>query len=253
MAGGKISEAQIFGLTIRESANDGSDFTNPAADYRRLFLGEDGELHTKDSSGTVAGMAGSGIAATLADNAGDMLVASAADTWAKLATPTVNGQALQRVSGSPAWALPPGYEYDYTQITSNASLTATTEGTANTIVTASAVTFDGSTIVLIEWWAPHIVIPADAGGRSVNFWLYEDGSSIGRLGSAAAPGVVSGSGGTIFGGGSMPVGHKRRMTPASGSRTYSIRGSVSGGTATVAAGAGGAATILPAFIRITKV
>lgn len=64
MAGGVFSEAQLFGMTIRESATDGSDFTNPAADYRRLFLGEDGLLHVKDSSGTVSdpySASGSGI------------------------------------------------------------------------------------------------------------------------------------------------------------------------------------------------
>lgn len=49
----KISEALTYGLTIRESATDGSDFTNPVADYRRLFLGEDGQLHVKDSAGAV--------------------------------------------------------------------------------------------------------------------------------------------------------------------------------------------------------
>jgi len=53
MAGGKFSLANLFGMTIRESANDGSDFTNPDADYRRLFLGEDGLLHVKDSAGAV--------------------------------------------------------------------------------------------------------------------------------------------------------------------------------------------------------
>ena len=49
----QFSLAELFGVTIRESANDGSDFTNPSADYRRLFLGEDGLLHVKDSAGTV--------------------------------------------------------------------------------------------------------------------------------------------------------------------------------------------------------
>lgn len=43
----------IYGVHIRESANDGSDFSNAAADYRILFLGEDGQVHFKDSSGTV--------------------------------------------------------------------------------------------------------------------------------------------------------------------------------------------------------
>jgi len=51
---GLFSVAKLFGMTIRESATDGSDFTNPDADYRRLFLGEDGQLHVKDSAGAVA-------------------------------------------------------------------------------------------------------------------------------------------------------------------------------------------------------
>lgn len=50
---GLFSLHRLFGITIRESATDGSDFTNPDADYRRLFLGEDGQLHVKDSAGTV--------------------------------------------------------------------------------------------------------------------------------------------------------------------------------------------------------
>lgn len=54
MPGGVFSTAKLHAMTIRESANDGSDFTSPDADYRRLFLGEDGLLHVKDSAGTVS-------------------------------------------------------------------------------------------------------------------------------------------------------------------------------------------------------
>jgi hypothetical protein len=43
----------IYGVQLRESANDGSDFTNADTDYRKLFLGEDGLLHVKDSAGAV--------------------------------------------------------------------------------------------------------------------------------------------------------------------------------------------------------
>lgn len=50
---GLFSTHKIFGVKIRESATDGSDFSNPDADYRMLFLGEDGQLHLKDSAGTV--------------------------------------------------------------------------------------------------------------------------------------------------------------------------------------------------------
>jgi hypothetical protein len=56
----------IYGVHVRESANDGSDFSNAAADYRVLFLGEDGALHLKDSSGTVTDIgSGSSTAALL--------------------------------------------------------------------------------------------------------------------------------------------------------------------------------------------
>ena len=55
---GMFSLEKLFGVTIRESATDGSDFTNPDADYRRLFLGEDGQLHVKDSAGAVTGIGG---------------------------------------------------------------------------------------------------------------------------------------------------------------------------------------------------
>lgn len=53
-----FSTEPLFGMTIRESATDGSDFTNPAADYRRLFLGEDGQLHLRDSAGAITDIGG---------------------------------------------------------------------------------------------------------------------------------------------------------------------------------------------------
>jgi hypothetical protein len=99
MAGGVFSGAKLNGMTIRESANDGSDFTNPDADYRRLFLGEDGLLHVKDSSGTVTDIgAGSGNVATdtIWNAAGDLAVGSGSDTAARL--PLAQGQ-LARVGG----------------------------------------------------------------------------------------------------------------------------------------------------------
>lgn len=54
MGAPEVNTTLIYGIHIRESANDGSDFTNAASDYRVLFLGEDGSLKVKDSSGTVA-------------------------------------------------------------------------------------------------------------------------------------------------------------------------------------------------------
>lgn len=136
-------------------------------------------------------------------------------------------------------------ELDYVQITSNVSPTATTEGTANTVVTASAVSFDGATPVLIEFFSPRARPDDAANGRELHFWLYQDGSSIGRIGQ-----VVAGQGG---GPATMPIKLERRMTPASGSRTYSIRASVNAGTGVIVAGAGGSGADMPAFIRISEV
>ena len=105
MAGGVFSGALLNGMTIRESANDGSDFSNPAADYRRLFLGEDGQLHVKDSAGTVTDIgAGSGNVATdtIWDAAGDLAVGTGANTAARLALGAAGG-AVSRVNGAVAW------------------------------------------------------------------------------------------------------------------------------------------------------
>lgn len=55
---GLFSAEKIFGIKLRESANDGSDFGTPDADYRFTFLGEDGYWHTKDASGVVRYMPG---------------------------------------------------------------------------------------------------------------------------------------------------------------------------------------------------
>jgi hypothetical protein len=105
MAGGLFSAAKLFGMTIRESATDGSDFTNPDADYRRLFLGEDGQLHVKDSAGAVTdiGIAGATVATdTIWDAAGDLAVGSGANTAAKL-TKGAAGGALSIINATVAW------------------------------------------------------------------------------------------------------------------------------------------------------
>lgn len=57
---GAPESEHIYGIQIRESATDGSDFSNADADYRKLFLGEDGNLHLKDSTGSVTDVGGGG-------------------------------------------------------------------------------------------------------------------------------------------------------------------------------------------------
>jgi hypothetical protein len=137
-----------------------------------------------------------------------------------------------------------GREIDYAQVTSgNISITATTEGTADTVVTGNAVTYDGTTIVLIEFYCPFAAPPA--GNVNTIFALYDGSGSIGRM----AQFTNSDAANT----GRIPVHASRRLTPSNASHTYSIRAYVDSGTGTVNNGAGGSGNYMPLFIRITKV
>lgn len=241
---GLIHEEKSYAFKLRESANDGSDFSNPEADYRIVFLGEDGEWHSRDSAGSVAGFAGAGIAATLADAVGDLLVASGADAWARLAIGATNGMALRRVSGAVAWDLPPGHEFAYNEFTSGVTISATTEGTANEIVAASSVTFDGATAVIIECYLPALLGSATNGDNCV-FVLADGGTSIGKPAQARNP---AGDASNRFPG----VHLRHRLTPSAAAHTYSYRAYRVSANWTVEAGAGGNGNAMPGFIRITK-
>ena len=136
-----------------------------------------------------------------------------------------NAESLGAVSGD-------DLELDYTEITSSVNITATSEATATTLVTAAAVTFDGNTEVIIEFSAN---MARPEGGNNIFFWLYEDGSSIGRLGYLLS---TSQDGG--------PVHLTRRLTPSAASHTYSVRAHMDTSNGTVSAGAGGSGNGVPA-------
>lgn len=249
MAGGKISEAQVFGLTIRESATDGSDFTNPAADYRRFFLGEDGSLHLKDSAGTVTDIGpASGIPATIFDAQGDIIVASAADTAARLAK-GADGAYLKAGAATLVYALPPGHEYNYTEFTSPVTISATSEATANTIVAASAgIAFDGSTPILVQLFAPFLTGSSTNGDNCI-LTIYDDtgggAASIGKPGQWTNPaGAASERWGS--------VSSWYRFTPSAATHTLSWRAYRVTANFVFGAGAGGIGNSMPGFIRITK-
>lgn len=154
-----------------------------------------------------------------------------------------NGSFKHSTGTLPDWVTPPGTEIYYSEVGASVSVTATTEGTANTVLAGLSQAFDGTTTVMIEFEAD--VIPdASAAGRQLFVWLYEDGSSIGRLGLVQTPAAAT-----------MRVHSRlsRRMKPSNASHTYSIRASVNAGTGTVVSGSGGTGAALPAFMRITKV
>lgn len=136
-----------------------------------------------------------------------------------------------------------GHELDYVEFTGTVSITQTAEASANTIVTGSAVSYDGSTTVIVEFFAPYV----DTGATSADevlLWLYDGSSSIGYIGRTKTPAAAALR---------VPVHAMRRLTPSNASHTYSIRGTRAGtNNGTIGAGAGGTGAAMPGYIRITR-
>lgn len=198
-------------------------------------------------SGTTINAAGGGAAAiatdTIWDAAGDMVIGTGADSAGRVAIGAAS-KVWQSDGSTAAWKYPPGYEMAYVEFTSVVTVTAgTVEATAVSVVSGGSVAFDGSTIVLIHFYAPNYQNPNTT--DNLRFWLYDGSSSIGEIGRTTNPAAAAAAEGG-------PVVLERRMTPSNASHTYSIRASATN-TASVSAGAGGASTYMPGFIRITKV
>lgn len=135
-----------------------------------------------------------------------------------------------------------GGELAYVEFTSTVTITASTEGSAQSVVSAGALSFDGSTIARIEFFSPSGVIQ----GANENLFLeLFDGSTA--LGWIV---VLSGTGSAAM---NFAVYGVRQLTPSNGSHTYNVKGyTTNGGSQDVKAGTGGAATYLPGFIRVSS-
>ena len=150
--------------------------------------------------------------------------------------------------GSAAAVYPPGYEIVNVEFTATVSVGVVTEASSTTIVSAGAVTFDGSAIE-VEVYAPAILFASGSViGDSMTLNLWNDSSELGK-GAIFTCQVPDTSTDSYF-----PLHFKRRFAP-SGSHTIALKAFKSTSTATcqVVAGPGGTAAYLPGFIRITKV
>ena len=209
----------------------------------RVAVGANDTVLTADS-GQAAGLAWgpAPIAKALVDAKGDLIGATADNTPARVAV-GANGTSLVADSAQAAglrWALPPGYQLDYAEITADDTFTATTEGTAELIVSGNSVTYDGATAIIIE-----VYFQAFTNSAAVDniYVIYDNGASIGRI----ADGRRNGNGIDTLGG-----TFRRRLTPSAAAHTYALHGFCSAaGTGTTRAGAGGSGNVMPAFIRIT--
>lgn len=221
--------------------------TSDAHDASAISIVDAGTLYTATDveaalAEVMTAVGAGGIPATIFDAQGDIIVASAADTAARLAL-GASGTVLRSNGTAPAWSVPAGAELDYVEFTSSVSISATTEATANTVVTSSSVSYDGSTAIMLEFFS--VGIRGSTSAQSLlRLWLYDGSSSIGQICL-----IQNDSAATQF----IPVVAKRRFTPSNAAHTYSIRGSIDTSTGSVGAGAGGAGTSFPGYIRITKV
>jgi hypothetical protein len=242
----QIDDIDIPKLIFPEAAAPGT----PAAGKVIIYSKADGLMYQKDDAGTETqmGPGSGGIPATIFDAAGDIIVASAADTAARLAigaantVPKSNGTTL-------VYAFPPGHTYNYTEDTSGGgNVTATTEATANTLFTASAgIALDGSTEVDISVFIPSFRPDSAAAGRAIVIVLYDDtgggAASIGKMGAFTTPAAS-----TMV----LPCHVVRRLTPSAATHTYSARAYVTAGTGAWVDGAGGSGNYMPAFIKVVK-
>lgn len=100
MAG--FSTNKVFGIYLRESADDGSDFGTPAADYRFVYLGEDGNWHAKDASNVVTTLGGGAGALDLSALTSEVRVQPISDYLAAYDASAADER------GIPAWVLQGG-------------------------------------------------------------------------------------------------------------------------------------------------
>jgi len=129
-------------------------------------------------------------------------------------------------------------ELAYAEISTSVTLTSVDEANPTSVISAGAVTFDGTTRVCIEFYCWRLQ-SGTAGPVIVALWD-DTTTDLGRL-------ALSGPNGS-----SMPCLVRRFLTPSVGAHTYRIRGITQvTGNGVVNATGGGPATGLPAYIRIT--
>lgn len=131
-------------------------------------------------------------------------------------------------------------ELAYAQFTSSVTVNATSSASPNDVVSSGALTYDGSTRVCIEFFAP-IVGTGATGGSAVTVALW-DASSEG-------PRLATRQGASQQG----PIYARFFLTPSAASHTYRVRAwrDISNGTIFAGDGVGAEPEFVPGYIRVT--
>ena len=129
----------------------------------------------------------------------------------------------------------------YAETNSDVTATATSVGTANTIITSGALTYDSGTLYKLEFQCGYVAIP-----QNTNI-IMRDVTTV--LGTLTRPAAATGDG---------PIHINRYFTVSAGSHTINVAAWLgSAGTTTFNAGSGGTAgndtTDFPLFIAIYRI
>jgi hypothetical protein len=201
----------------------GSTPTTPAASHQRLFIRtSDHTLCYVNSSGTVTQVKGS---------AGGVATDAIWTTSGKVAVATGSATATEQ------W--PPAHEFDYAQFTADVTISATSEGAANTVIAGNSVTYDGSP-VLVQFFSPRVDLGVAA---TLVLDLYMDSTIQGRMNVLTAPTALSL---IVVANGFM------RVTPSNAAHTFTVKGWRATANCTVGGAAGGTGAHIPGFVRVTK-
>jgi hypothetical protein len=197
---------------------------------------------------TTAALARSGLAVPAIGNSTTTGGAPTTGTWARgdQWLDSLNVLWLCTTAGTPGtWVSKNiGEELFYGQITTGVTVTQTTAAGSILVVDGGTRSYDGTTAIIIEVYAPLIQAPAGT-NLGIMLELYDNASDLGIL-------CETYTGATPANSITTPAYARRRLTPTAGSHNFRIGAWVHGGTGTVFAGTGLSGGFSPAFIRITR-
>lgn len=219
---------------------EGTEPSAPSAGRQRLYIDSTShKLKRTDSSGTDVTVEG---ATDPTSSRGEIIRRGAAALEA-LQAKTL-GKVLVGDGTDVVSAYPPGYEFDYAQITSTITITGTAEGSETTVITGNSVAYDGSTAVNIQFHSGQVIVGNTAADIIV-IVLYEDSTFLGRIATVQTPAASAIR---------VPVTTILRRTPSNASHTYTVKAYKTASAATsVGADTGGTGKLVAAHLRITKV
>ena len=193
----------------------------------------------------VSGGSGSGAVTSVFTRTGAVVAAANDYNYSQIAnsanavavTNIAAGTAGQVLGGTgPSYALPPGFEINYTQITANVTVSGTS-GARTTVISPGAITFDGSA-VLVHFFAQAI---SSGAADQVSVTIDESGSIVAVLSQTGSPSA------------NEPCSAFLRFTPTAASHTYTISAYRATANGIINAGTGSGGANAPAFVRFTKV